>query len=243
MGSSSGGLFCGQHYYRSGVVGVALSGNLVLDTIVAQGCRPIGRPYWITESDRNIIFEMRSDGEDSSNDSPLDLLREMVQRDLNPIDQDLAKQSLFVGIAQNAFKQPLESGDFLIRNLLGFDPRNGALAIGDRIRTGQRIQFHLRDAKASADDLDTLLQRYRHETFGQPAPAGALLFSCLGRGMDLYGRSDFDSGLFAEYMSGTVPLGGVFCNGEIGPVGSTTFLHGYTSVFGIFRPKVISRAP
>jgi small ligand-binding sensory domain FIST len=243
MGGSSGGLFCGRHYYRSGVVGVALSGNLTLDTIVAQGCRPIGQPYWITESERNIILGMRSDGEDSSNDSPLDLLREMVQRDLNPTDQELAKQSLFVGIAQNAFKQPLASGDFLVRNLLGFDPRNGALAIGDRIRTGQRIQFHLRDAEASADDLDMLLKRYRHQIFGQPAPAGALLFSCLGRGTDLYGRSNFDSGLFAEYMSGTVPLGGVFCNGEIGPVGSATFLHGYTSVFGIFRPKVISSAP
>jgi small ligand-binding sensory domain FIST len=92
------------------------------------------------------------------------------------------------------------------------------------------VQFHLRDARTSADDLDQLLARHRG------TPAGSLLFSCLGRGTHLYGRADHDTDLVRRHF-GDVPLGGFFCNGEIGPVQGTTFLHGYTSAFGLFRPR------
>ncbi|HEY9642461.1 MAG TPA: FIST C-terminal domain-containing protein, partial [Coleofasciculaceae cyanobacterium] len=125
----------------------------------------------------------------------------------------------------------LEQGDFLIRTLIGVDPRTGAIAIGDRVRPGQRIRFHLRDADASADDLEMLLKRYQPEI---AAPVGALIFACMGRGEGLYQEPNFDSQLFSRYFP-HVPLSGFFCNGEIGPVGGTTFLHGYTSVFGICR--------
>jgi small ligand-binding sensory domain FIST len=105
------------------------------------------------------------------------------------------------------------------------------------------MQFHLRDADTSAEDLEMLLKRYLKQLKQQanakqantaPPPQGALLFSCLGRGVGLYGETNFDSGLFREYFS-QVPLAGFFCQGEIGPIGAETFLHGYTSVFGIFR--------
>jgi small ligand-binding sensory domain FIST len=110
----------------------------------------------------------------------------------------------------------------------------GAIAVGDRLRPGQRVQFHLRDARTSATDLEGLLQRYQCQSATAHAPAGALMFSCMGRGEGLYDQANFDSGLFAQYLPG-VPLGGFFCGGEIGPVGQTTFLHGFTSVFGICR--------
>ena len=67
-------------------------------------------------------------------------------------------------------------------------------------------------------------------------PRGALLFSCLGRGAHLYGEPDHDSRAFAQEV-GEVALGGFFCNGEIGPVGDTTYLHGYTSSFGLFHEE------
>jgi len=165
--------------------------------------------------------------------TPLEVLQDLIQT-LSEADRMLAQHSLFVGVAQNEFKQDLEPGDFLIRNLLGVDPRVGAIAIGDRIRPGQRIQFHLRDAKTSAEDLELLLQKYNNQSEFPPAAAGALMFSCLGRGEGLYGEPNFDSRLFSRYLTG-VPLSGFFCNGEIGPVGNNTFLHGYTSVFGICR--------
>jgi small ligand-binding sensory domain FIST len=235
FGSTRSGLFCGDRFHREGAVGMALSGNIVLDTIVAQGCRPVGSPYWVTESERNVILGLSADGEpDQSAKPPLEMLRDMVAA-LDEADQELARDALFVGIAQNAFKQTLEPGDFLVRNLLGFDPRQGALAIGDRVRAGQRIQFHLRDAAASAEDLEVLMRRYRKTAIGKPKPVGALMFSCLGRGKGLYGESNFDSGVFADYVE--IPLAGFFCNGEIGPVEGATFLHGYTSVFGIVRSK------
>ncbi|MBD3881222.1 FIST C-terminal domain-containing protein [Phormidium tenue FACHB-886] len=233
--SGSSGLFCNYRHYSRGIVGVALSGNVVLEAIVAQGCRPIGQAYRVVEGDRNILMKLEAQGEDGIScglsQTPLEILQTLFQ-DLSEEERVQAQRSLFVGIAQSAFKQQLEQGDFLIRTLLGVDPRTGAVAIGDRVRPGQRVQFHLRDAAASAEDLETLLQRYQKTT--APAPIGALLFACLGRGEGLYQQPDFDSRLFSQYNT-NVSLSGFFCNGEIGPVGDTTFLHGYTSVFGICR--------
>jgi small ligand-binding sensory domain FIST len=224
--ASSMGLFLNDRLYREGTVGVALSGNVVLETIVAQGCRPIGKPFQVTKSERNIILEL-------DEAQPLVVLRDLISQ-LNEADRTLAQHSLFIGLAMDEFKQDLQPGDFLIRNILGVDPRVGAIAIGDRIRPGQRLQFHLRDAQASANDLQWLLERYQQQNQPQPAPAGALMFSCLGRGEGLYGEPNFDSQMFLGYVQ-DIPLSGFFCNGEIGPVGGSTFLHGYTSVFGICR--------
>ncbi len=236
MGS---GLFCNYKLYREGTVGVALTGNIAIETIVAQGCRPIGRTYQVTKGDRNIILELVEDdsGDIAIGNKPsqtsLEALRDVIEN-LSEADRELAQHSLFIGLAQNAFKQELGHGDFLIRNLLGVDPRVGAVAIGDRVRTGQRIQFHLRDAQTSAEDLEFLLQRYQQDLADSATTAGALMFTCLGRGEGLYGQPNFDSRLFRRYLK-DIPIGGFFCNGEIGPVGSSTFLHGYTSVFGICR--------
>ncbi len=232
----SSGLFCNYRLYREGTVGVALSGNIVLESIVAQGCRPIGQPYRVTEGERNVVMglEEQANACDISGKSrkPLDALRDLIQT-LSEEDRMLAQNSLFVGVARDEFKLDLEHGDFLIRTLLGVDPRAGAIAIGDRVRSGQRIQFHLRDAHTSAEDLEMLLKRYQQQHPNSDA-VGALMFSCLGRGEGLYGCPNFDSRLFRRYLS-NVPVGGFFCNGEIGPVGGSTFLHGYTSVFGICR--------
>lgn len=236
-------LFCDYHCYREGTVGLALTGNVVLDTIVAQGCRPIGHPYWITEGERNILLELEEQvsfaeaAGTGPKQSPLEALRELIQN-LSEADQELAQNSLFIGVVRDEFKVKLEQGDFLIRNLLGVDPRVGAIAIGDRVRPGQRIQFHLRDAQTSAEDLEMLLQRYQHqiESSHQTTSvqnAGALMFACLGRGEGLYGKPNFDSQLLRRYLH--IPITGFFCNGEIGPVAGSTFLHGYTSVFGICR--------
>jgi len=230
LSGSHSSLFCDFKQYRDGLVGVALSGNLIMETIVAQGCRPIGQPYQVVEGERNILLKLEESAYGKTR-TPLEILQGIFE-DLDEEDRALAQRSLSIGIAQSAFKQTLEQGDFLIRNVLGVDPRTGAMAIGDRVRPGQRIQFHLRDAEASEDDLTMLLERYQNQD-QTSSPVGALMFACLGRGEGLYNRPNFDSRLFTRYLN--VPLSGFFCNGEIGPVGNTTFLHGYTSVFGICR--------
>ena len=221
---ASGELY--QHLYREGTVGLALSGNIVLETIVAQGCRPIGQPMQVTKAERNIILEL-------DEKVPLVVLRDLIGS-LSEQDRMLAQHSLFVGIVMDQFKLSLQQGDFLIRSILGVDPSVGAIAIGDVARPGQRLQFQLRDAQASAEDLELLLERYQSQQASQPSATAAFMFSCVGRGQGLYGKPNFDSELFSRYIH-DIPIGGFFCNGEIGPVGGSTFVHGYTSVFGICR--------
>lgn len=223
-GSNTGNsLFLKESVYREGMVGLALWGNCTIDAIVAQGCRPIGKIMQISAAERNLILSL-------DDEPPLRVLQNLVE-ELDDYDRELVQHSLFVGLVMDEFQANPSQGDFLIRNLIGVDPRSGAIAVGDRVRSGQRIQFHLRDRRASAEDITEQLGHYPHKDIAQ----GAVLFSCLGRGERLYGKPNFDSLTFQDIVA-SVPIGGFFCNGEIGPVGNTTFLHGYTSVFGIFRP-------
>ena len=219
-------LFLDEQVYDSGLVGVALTGNITIDTIVAQGCRPIGDPMFVTACDQSLLRAL--DGRPA-----VEVLHEVFMR-LPAADKELARNSLFLGIVMREVQHEYHHGDFLIRNLMGMDPKTGTLSVGAHLRPGQVVQFHLRDKKTSADDLDALLNGYRP---AGPHPAGSLLFSCLGRGIHLYGEPDHDTEAFRRHV-GNVPVGGFFCNGEIGPVQGTTFLHGYTSSFGIFRPRV-----
>ena len=220
-------LFLNGDVFRAGAVGLALHGNILVDTVVAQGCRPIGAPMRITRSRRNLLEELEGQ-------RPLDVLRELFQR-LDDRDKGLMRHSLFLGVVMDEFIDEPKQGDYLIRNVMGMDENSGAVAVGEMLKEGQLVQFHLRDAETSAQDLVAVLERYAAENRENQAQ-GALLFSCLGRGQYLYGRANHDSEVFRDKM-GSVPLGGFFCNGEIGPVSGTTFLHGYTSSFGIFRPR------
>ena len=220
-------LYLSDHVNRSGAVGVAFHGDVVVDTVVAQGCRPVGQPMHITSCQGNLLLEL--DGR-----TPFEALKEIFEG-LGERDQRLAQHSLFLGVVMDELNESPQLGDFLIRNIVGADPRRGALAVGEMLKEGQTVQFHLRDADTSAQDLDAMLTRYV-SNYPIYEEAGALLFSCLGRGSYLYGRPDHDTDMFREKL-GIMPLAGFFCNGEIGPVGGATFLHGYTSSFGIFRPK------
>ncbi len=219
-------LYLGGQTVKQGAVGVALTGNITVDTVVAQGCRPIGQPMQITACERNVLTGL--DGR-----PPLEVLQDLYAR-ANDHDQTLFQGSLFLGIVMDELQGEYRMGDFLIRNLMGAERETGALYIGAMLRENQTVQFHLRDAGAASDDLRNMLSTYLSEH--DPAQAeGALLFSCLGRGVGLYGVPDHDTDLFREFV-GPLPLGGFFCNGEIGQVGGGTYVHGYTSSFGIFRP-------
>ena len=220
-------LYVNDTRHQSGVVGVALHGNVLVDTIVAQGCRPVGSPMTVTSCDRNVLLEV--DGR-----PPFEVLRE-IYGGLSDRDRELVQHSLFLGVVMDELIESPQLGDFLVRNVIGADQESGTLAIGELLAEGQTVQFHLRDALTSSQDLDALLTRYK-EQHPVYADSGALLFQCLGRGSYLYGREDHDTDMFREKV-GSLPLTGFFCNGEIGPVGGTTFLHGYTSSFGIFRPN------
>ena len=220
-------LFLGSAVYRDGAIGVALTGNVQVDTVVAQGCRPIGNTMRITESRQNMLLKL-------DDETPMNVLRELFQS-LDDRDRNLMRTSLFLGVVMDEMIDLPQQGDFLIRNVMGMDENTGVLAIGEMLKEGQLVQFHLRDAETSSADISAVLNRYSSEN-RENALSGALLFSCLGRGQYLYGTPNHDTEIFHTSL-GNVPLGGFFCNGEIGPVSGTTFLHGYTSSFGIFKAK------
>jgi small ligand-binding sensory domain FIST len=220
-------VFLNGQVYADGAVLLAVGGTYTIRSVVAQGAAPIGEPWTITDVERNVL---RSIG----NRPALEVLRET----LNGLSEEMrgrAARNLLVGLVMNEYQDRFEQGDFLIRNLLGVDPESGALAIGAMPQVGQTIQFQVRDAEAADFDLKRQLENTRSRV-DPDLVAGALLCTCNGRGVGLFGTPDHDAGLFAEQFEG-VPLAGFFCNGEIGPVGDETYLHGFTASLALFVPK------
>ncbi len=227
MPPTGNSLFLDDRRLSSGAVALAVSGSVGIESVVAQGCRPIGDPMFATRVQQNLLYAV--DGKPA-----LEALRK-VYDGLSSEDRALFRHSLFVGIAMHEERTEYRAGDFLVRNIVGADASSGAIAVAAPLHEGLVVQFHLRDARASASDLEAHLEGVR-QRFGEEKPLGALLFSCLGRGTGLYGRPDHDSELIRQRL-GAIPLAGFFCNGEIGPVGERTFLHGYTSALALFRAR------
>lgn len=223
-------LWTGQGLERSGATLLALRGALGLESVVAQGCRPVGAPMFVSAAEGNRIYGL--DGR-----APAEVLREIYESAC-PEDRGLLRQALFLGLVMRADRQCYGRGDFLVRNVLGLDAESGALVVGATVRDNDVVQVHVRDAACAAGDLEVALDGYRTCSRTEP-PGFALLFSCLGRGRGLYGSSGHDSAALTRAV-GTVPLGGFFCAGEIGMVGGTTFLHGYTSVYAMMQRRAFA---
>jgi small ligand-binding sensory domain FIST len=201
-----------------GAVALLCSDDVPVRPIVSQGCRPIGKPFTVTRAERNLVYEL-------AGQSATTRLQELVQ-DASDEDRDLMRNGLHVGIVVDEHKLDFTRGDFLVRNVLGADQRTGALAVGERVEVGTTLQFHVRDADAADDDLRALL--------GGVQGAAALLFTCNGRGSQLFAAPDHDTGVVEELL-GPIPLAGLFCAGEIGPVGGKNFLHGFTASLAVFE--------
>jgi len=212
---------------NEGLVGVCLSGNLRVETVVSQGCRPIGETFIVTKAQRNIVYELAG--------QPFYKVLEDILNKGTDYDRHLAHEAIFVGIAMNEYKDKFVRGDFLIRGVMGLDPQSGAGAVGDHMRVGQTIQFHLRDAKTANEDLHELLKQYKTKKQDTVAH-GALVFSCNGRGINLFKEHDHDIKIIQHHL-GPVPAAGFFCAGEIGPVGGINFLHGFTNSMALFYPQ------
>jgi small ligand-binding sensory domain FIST len=200
-----------------GAVGVLASG-LNVRTIVSQGCRPIGDPMVVTRGERNFVEEL-------AGRPALERLRELAEEASEP-DRELLQRGLHVGFVVDEHRADFGRGDFIVRNVLGGDRERGAIAVGDRVAVGQTVQFQVRDAAAADEDLRELLT-------GAAAQA-TLMFTCNGRGRGMFGIADHDAGVVAETL-GSIPTAGMFCAGEIGPVGHRNFLHGFTASLALFE--------
>ncbi len=199
-----------------GAVGAVL-GGVELATVVSQGCRPIGDPMTVTRGEHQIVYEL-------AGRPALERVQELVAS-LDPSELALVEQGLHVGRVIDEHKLDYGRGDFLIRNVLGADREVQAVAVGDEIDVGDTVQFQVRDADSADEDLRQLMASERAD--------GALLFTCNGRGSHLFGSADHDAGIISDALGG-VPLAGMSCAGEIGPVGGRSFLHGFTASVALF---------
>jgi small ligand-binding sensory domain FIST len=216
-------LFVNDQVLRQGLVGVSLAGDYRISTIVSQGCRPIGPPYVITKADSNVILELG--GRNAYN-----VLRELHDK-CSPQDQALIRNGLHVGRAVDEHLEEFGPGDFLIRNVAGVVEQKG-VAVTDYVRPGQTVRFHVRDAESADAEMRELIQsRLR---MMPTSPRGGLLFSCNGRGTNMFPEPNHDIALINELMP-DCPVAGFFAAGEIGPVGGKTFVHGLTGSLMLFH--------
>ena len=213
--------------WEEGGVGIAIGGEVALASVISQGCTPIGDTWTITKAERNLIHQI-------GNRSAYEVLAETVNQ-LPEKEQRKSRGNLFVGLVINEYLEEFHRGDFLIRNLIGADPKSGVIAVGAFPRPGQTIQFQRRDAATGTEDITALLGRARQQLAGK-ALYGACLCSCNGRGHRLFGEPSHDA-RHVQAQLGPLGLAGFFCNGEIGPVGERNFLHGYTASLALFVQK------
>ena len=209
--------------YTQGMVGLSLSGPLKIATVVSQGCRPIGQHMIVTRSHENVIEQL-------GGKPAMEVLRGVVS-ELPAGDQHLLQNGLFVGQAISEYREQFGRGDYLVRNVIGVDEEGGSVSIADYVKTGQTVQFHVRDAQTADEDLKIMLETQK--ALG-PA-AGGLLFSCNGRGLRMFDQACHDIKAAHEVLPAT-PMAGFFAAGEIGPVGGKNFIHGHTASFALIRP-------
>jgi len=216
-------LFRNDQTFSEGVVGISLGGPVRVETIVSQGCRPIGRPLIITRSHENVIEQL-------GGKPAMAALQEAIES-LSSEERELLENGLLIGRAITEYRERFGRGDFLIRNLLAADQQSGSLALADYVKTGQTVQFHVRDAETAGEDLTLMLER---QNVDEPPAAGGLLFSCNGRGTHLFAEPCHDIRAVKRVFPST-PIAGFFAAGELGPVGGKNFIHGHTASLALFR--------
>src|SRR5437879_3154596 len=215
-GMASGGIVAGRtrliaddEILAEGAVGAILEGAHGATAVVSQGCRPVGETFAITRAERNVVFELGG--------QPALKRVEELYTNATERDQVLMRRGLHVGQATTALKPELGRGD------------TGAIAISDMAEVGQTVQFQVRDAESAREDLRAMLEPERLDPV-----AGALLFSCNGRGQGLFGQPDHDVGAVRRAF-GEIPVAGFFAAGELGPVAGRNFVHGFTASILLFR--------
>ena len=206
----------------SGAAACSISGASIVPC-VSQGATPVGPEMTITAAAGNVISELASK-------PAIERLREAIG-ELEPSEQALAAQGLMLGIVIDENQPSYDRGDFLVRPIIGSDPAANTVALGERVRVGRTVRMHVRDGASAAADLREAL-RAQVIALGSAGAAGALLFTCNGRGSHMFDLPDHDATAVEDALG--VPAAGFFCAGEIGPVGGRNFLHGFTATLAVF---------
>ena len=208
-GMASGGrapgehaLWLGDETHDHGAVALLVGGGLEVRSAVSQGCRPVGDPLVVTACDGNAILKLRGR---PATKVLIELLEALPER-----DRELFRRGPHVGLAMDATKSRFTASDLLVRNVIGLLPKDDGIAVGDdSVRVGMTVQFMLRDAASASDELAHVLSD-RARAWGPhgAAEAGALLFTCGGRGSHLFGTRDHDARAIEEHLGPRLPLAG-----------------------------------
>jgi small ligand-binding sensory domain FIST len=228
---------------NEGLAGVSLQGPIRVESVVSHGCRPIGPNLIVTAARGNVLARLGST-------TALDALSAAVDS-LPQADRALLSRGVFVGKVADEYRDRFGRGDYLIRGVLGVSKDSGEISLNDELRVGQTVRFHVRDAASASADLAMLLDAQRLS----PPPAGALLFTCNGRGRHMFDAPNHDAAALARLFDDSAPgesraragrsidapahappIAGFFASGEIGPAGSVTTTHGFTACAALFRP-------
>jgi small ligand-binding sensory domain FIST len=220
--AGGGTLFRDGDVLGEGAVGCSLSGVPVLPC-VSQGAAPVGPEMTITAAEGNVVEELASR-------PAIERLTEAIGS-LPEREQELARGGVMLGIVIDENQPEYRRGDFLVRPIIGADQEAGTIAIGEPVRVGQTVRLHVRDAASADEDLREALAS-QVQLLPSGGAAGALLFTCNGRGSHMFSLPDHDATALEDTLG--VPAGGFFCAGEIGPVGGRNFLHGFTATMAVF---------
>jgi len=216
-------LFLGEEVVTGGAVGVRFDGIELLPC-VSQGATPIGPELTITQGEGRIIQQL-------AGRPALAALRSVIE-ELGDDERRILAEGMLLGIVVEQGRPDYLHGDFLVRSVLGGDPETGTIAVGAPIASGQVVRVHARDAASADRDLHDALG-LRRQALGSDVPAGALMFTCAGRGRGMFGVRDHDAATLTAEL-GAIPTAGFFAAGEIGPVGGESFLHGFTATVAVF---------
>lgn len=213
--SRSGAILYPATLGETGVAGVAFSSEVSLVSRLSQGCTPIGESHRVTACDHNIVRTL-------DHKPALQVMQEEMGELLS---RDMARASgqVFAGLPVSGS----DTGEYMVRNLMGIDQENGLIAVGDMMTEGQSFMFCRRDAASARIDLERMVAELR-DSLDVPA-RGGLYFTCLGRGESLFGRRNEEMSIIRDIL-GDIPLAGFFANGEI----SHNRLYGYTGVLSLF---------
>lgn len=217
----TGCVFLGEDVHEGGAVALGFGGPYVLRAGVSHGSVPIGEPWTITGVERNVLLSI-------SNRPALEMLKLAIEG-LSVEQRERAQNNMLVGLAVDEYLDSYGHGDFFVRGILAIDPKRGSVVVGGMPRVGQTVQFHLREAALATDDLVATMLSLRK---CEGVPVGAVLCTCDSRGARLFGERGHDAGLVSDGLPG-VPLVGAFCPGEIGPLGKTIVMHGFTATVGV----------
>ena len=207
-------IIIGSEAYNNGAAAVVLQGGVKTKTVVSQGCRPIGDRFVITAAEQNMITGL-------GGKPALEVLKNLYEE--LPTNEQRAMQNGFhIGRVVSEYQEEYQIGDFLIRNVVGVDPEQKAVVVADYLRVGQTVQFHIRDHESASLELNQLLSQL------ETPCAAALLFTCNGRGTRMFEVESHDAATLSKHL-GSIPVTGIFAQGELGPVGGKNFLHGFTA--------------